>query len=167
MAAVAGIRPPASREAPGGGGGWAGVVGGPCEGEHFTAERAALRTPPSAAMAASSPGRPQHAPPVRLYVGGLASPAALAGLGDRFTPFGRVLAVDAPAPKGLGDGADVGLRGFAYVDLAPADDGAVRRCLSAVRGGDGTGGGRRRQAAAAPAAHSPPSSPPSPPTPPH
>ena len=82
--------------------------------------------------------------PVRLYVSGLAPPAANlpTALAERFSSFGTVVGVTVPPPtdaqKGLADGDAAAspppdpVRGFAYVDLAPKDEGSVRRAVAAV-----------------------------------
>ena len=71
---------------------------------------------------------------VRLFIGGLAADTTPALLAPRFTPFGEVLACDVvPAkPQDSSDGPPVPCRGFGYVSLAPKDEAALRRCLSAV-----------------------------------
>ena len=68
-----------------------------------------------------------HAPTERLFIGGDTSPGALHDLGDRLALFGRILAIEHPAPKP----AD---RPFVFVEFAPVDPQAVHKCIAAVRG---------------------------------
>lgn len=70
----------------------------------------------------------------RLYVGGLPEGVTEESIKARFNTFGRVLSVELPAARVLeGEGAEArSHRGFGYVELVPADDAAVRRCIGAV-----------------------------------
>ena len=73
---------------------------------------------------------------VRLYVGGLPPDVTTEAVRQRFAPFGAVLACElAPARSYHCDGeVAVFHRGFAHVELEPADGAALQRCLSAYNG---------------------------------
>lgn len=71
---------------------------------------------------------------VRLFVGGLPGGITDAELLGRFKAFGDVTGCELVPHKATSDdSAQAGCRGFAYLDLTPTDDTALRKCLSLVR----------------------------------
>ena len=72
---------------------------------------------------------------VRLYVGGLVADVTAEQLAERFRYFGSVTACDVRPPKASHTSRSPSIDncgGFGYIDLEPADDAALRRCLSTV-----------------------------------
>ncbi|GLC46791.1 hypothetical protein PLESTB_001941800 [Pleodorina starrii] len=75
---------------------------------------------------------------VRLFVGGLPRDISAADLRSRFSPFGKVEAIEIVPQKQEeasvtitpSGGATATCRGFAYVELEPKDDISVHKCLS-------------------------------------
>ena len=72
---------------------------------------------------------------VRLFVGGLAENVTPTELGGRFQPFGRVdnCIVVAPKDNDTIKNPRSTCRGFGFLDLEPANDAALRKCLGVVR----------------------------------
>lgn len=71
---------------------------------------------------------------VRLFVGGLARDITSEQLASRFETFGSVTKCTVIGPKSTDPfkGADVTCRGFGYLELDPANDSALRKCLTVV-----------------------------------
>lgn len=72
---------------------------------------------------------------VRLFVGGLASDVQTQDLIERFQPFGDISNCQVMPPKenDVSRSAGASCRGFGFLDLQPANDAALRRCLGVVR----------------------------------
>ena len=71
---------------------------------------------------------------VRLFVGGLAHDTTSDQLASRFETFGKVTDCITIGPKGIEPFTKPGTtcRGFGYLSLEPANDSALRRCLTVV-----------------------------------
>ncbi len=71
---------------------------------------------------------------VRLFVGGLAHDTTSDQLALRFQSFGKVTGCDVIGPKeeGVFRRPDTTCRGFGYLNLEPANDSALRKCLAVV-----------------------------------
>ncbi|GAX85592.1 hypothetical protein CEUSTIGMA_g13007.t1 [Chlamydomonas eustigma] len=69
---------------------------------------------------------------VRLFVGGLPPDIDARELAKRFSPFGVVTACEyaKPKPEGVKEYSTIP-RGFAYLNIEPIDDAAIRKCLTA------------------------------------
>lgn len=71
---------------------------------------------------------------VRLFVGGLAESVTAAELAERFTTFGNVTNCVVHRPKEDDPLRSPGssCRGFAHLDLEPANEPALRKCYAVV-----------------------------------
>ena len=71
---------------------------------------------------------------VRLFVGGLAHDTTSDQLASRFETFGKVTDCTVIGPKGDERFTSPGstCRGFGYLDLEPANDAALPKCLTVV-----------------------------------
>lgn len=72
---------------------------------------------------------------VRLFVGGLAQDITSDQLASRFQTFGKVTnsTVIAPKENDTCISSTSACRGFGYLDLEPANESALRKCLTVVR----------------------------------
>jgi hypothetical protein len=74
---------------------------------------------------------------MRLFISGIPPDTAVEELAQRLSPFGQVLAVNQAAVKVVGGATFV--RNFVHVDMVPADEKALDRCIKAYNGSNWKG----------------------------